>query len=753
MANQSIQSMIEQLEGDGVVADDLQNELQQQMDLLRQKQQPAPEPAEAQPEETMAQSVIKWIGGGEKEESIPDLGPSLTDPTGQRLGLELSPEKAAKLLALITTTASDDRLQAGIKQILPGAQFTKDKYDNLVVVTPVTGEGDERSSRYTRFYPNRKGLQPVDVMQGAGAVTLGQLIAATGGALGMPVAGYTGGAILGATEAGIVEALSSYQTQDAFQFFDVPAGALGGLVGNKLGMMLGNLREKLITRPSTVVDELGRLKPEIAEQIREIGVDPDGISAAIAAKIKGALDRSKSPEGIARVAESEALPTPIPLTRGEAEGVVSQQVFESMAEKGSLGDQARFAMEGIRRDQAQAIQENLGQIQSGMGGAPVTKRNEGAQAIQEELADVRTQDRKFATQLFTEARAAGDAFIPGEPANNMLRYLENSIVDFSASEIPATRKIMDDLRLNLENIGDIQDIFKLRRKLVNTGAANTPERAAATALKTALDERLVKIVDDQLLEGSSDAVAKNLAAIKNYKDFANKWKDKGILNRLTEKVSDDTGERVFKEPPENVANFLFGANANRLIGDAKLGREIKAIKRNVSPESWNRLRQEAFLMLSQRATNMTNEGPQLSGVKFRNQWQEMKTKNRDLIYSLFSKDEIQTITRFASVASRATGGATNPSNTTTAAYGLIDRLFSSFGTSRTGQLATRMPVVKGLSEMFRGARAAQVTNVPVTPPAQPLAGAGGAALGSDQGAQPLYDLYGQQVLGLETFPR
>ena len=133
-------------------------------------------------------STVDWFKGGQRETNIP-----LT--SGAKLGLPN--DKARKMLALLTTTASDERLQAGIKNILPNSQFDKDQYGNLVVSTPVYRDGKEKQ-QYTRFYPNPKGLDATDLMIGSGAMALGEAIVMTGGALGLPVAGVTGAALIGA---------------------------------------------------------------------------------------------------------------------------------------------------------------------------------------------------------------------------------------------------------------------------------------------------------------------------------------------------------------------------------------------------------------------------------------------------------------------------------------------------------------------------------------------------------------------------
>ena len=350
--------------------------------------EPTPEPEE--------QSWMEWFQGGKREESIPLI-------QGAYLGLP--EDKARQMTALLATTASDDRLQSGIKKILPNAQFDKDQYGNLVVISPVYRDGQE-TQQYTRFYPNPKGLNAVDFMQGAGAVALGQAIAATGGLLGVPTAGVLGGGLIGMTEAAIVEAASSNLSDDPFQVFDVPIGFLGGATGAKVAQVLGDLISKVKNRPSTVLDSNGNLKASVRTQLTELGLDPDNITAELAAKIKGEVRRVGKPEASAALAEAESLPTPVPLTKGEASGSRAQQLFEDQAESGAFGEGTRMFMERQRALQQGALAQNLGDIQRGLGGGEVTIGQGGAEA-QAALATKKASEKAAATDLFNIAKQKG----------------------------------------------------------------------------------------------------------------------------------------------------------------------------------------------------------------------------------------------------------------------------------------------------------------------------------------------------------
>ena len=119
MANLSIEEM---LQGIGAQQDQNTQKILSIADMLSGIEggdAPKPEPEE--------QSWLEWFQGGKREENIPLI-------QGAYLGLP--EDKAMRMTALLSTTASDDRLQSGIKKILPNAQFDKDQYGNLVVIAP-----------------------------------------------------------------------------------------------------------------------------------------------------------------------------------------------------------------------------------------------------------------------------------------------------------------------------------------------------------------------------------------------------------------------------------------------------------------------------------------------------------------------------------------------------------------------------------------------------------------------------------------
>jgi len=143
--------------------------------------------SDAEPEKGLVGRTVDWFKGGKREESI---------PLAREANLGLPAKETAKMVALMATTASDDRLQSGIKNIIPGAEFQKDQFGNLVAIVPVYKDG-EPTQQYKRFYPNPEGLDFNDMMIASGAASLGGPIVGGLKALGAATTGLLGAATVG----------------------------------------------------------------------------------------------------------------------------------------------------------------------------------------------------------------------------------------------------------------------------------------------------------------------------------------------------------------------------------------------------------------------------------------------------------------------------------------------------------------------------------------------------------------------------
>lgn len=664
-----------------------------------------------------------------------DADPTIPAMVDARLGFP--PAKSAQMTALLATTRSPDRLRSGIAKIEPDAEFGEDDAGRLFAVLPVYREG-EKTGQFLRVYPNEPGLGLTEAMQVAGAVSAAAPIGRALQAVGLPTRGAMGAASIGGTEAAVVEGASSQLSDAPFQVTDIPIGAAGGVAGEKLFNVVGSLVSAARRGGAErVLGPDGRLLPGPAKLVRDAGLDPDQVTAAVAAEIQKQARAGVEPDAAAVTAMSRGLPVEVPMTRGQVTGSKGQQLAEDMMASGGYGAAAERTMAGFRTGQQEALRENVSAITEGLapGSVPVSK-GQGGQLAQEALVAARAGDKARADELYARARASGAATI--EP-NEALNIADAARTTYREGFDPITAPQMDGLLLRLDEImangGDIKALQNWRKQVSNLrSGAPTVEAAAAGKVLRDFDERLTAAVDNQLLIGDQSAVSAWKNAITNWAEYAKTWESKGgILNVLTEKVTRD-GQRQLKVAPEEAANAIFTMTASGLASKTKLPRDLLTLKSKLPEAEWNALRQEAFIRLTDTAEGAFRGGEQqLSGVNFKKAWTALQRNNPGVVNALFSKVERDTITQFSNVAARATNAAINASNSANAAAGAIQRMASAFTASGPGQFLIQNYLAGIIREPYGAMRAASSTaqrNAPRQIVGTPRAGAVGAGAGS-----------------------
>jgi hypothetical protein len=672
---------------------------------------------DAEAEKGLVGRTVDWFKGGEREESI---------PLASQVSLGLPKKDAAKMVALLATTVSDDRLQSGIKNIIPGASFQKDQFGNLVAIAPVYKDG-KPTQQYTRFYPNPKGLDLADVMVGSGAAALGGGVVKGLKLLGGAAAGLIGAGVTGGTEAALVEAVSAKLSGKPYKLSDIPAGAAGGVIGAKAISTLGSLANVFRRSPEAVLDASGQLKPEIAAQVERMGIDPKAVTADTLTKIIRKAREGVDPAEASRVVEAGNLPVPVPLTKGAVTGDQGQQLFEDMALKGSFGETASSMLRGRRADTQAALQQNVEAIRGQLGGASPTVSAIGGAGdpAQASLLAQREAAKRQADTLYKQARASGPAFVDEDFGAEFISSARAQMAaDFELSNVPMAGKFIDDLDRTLAEGGDVRELFAIRQRITSQGSEMGQEGLAARRLKGIFDAEMGAALDDALISGDEAAVAAWKTAISNYTDFASTWKSKGgILNKLTEKVGRD-GDMVLKVSPEAASNAIFGVSSSKISSNPQVARDILKLRKTLPAAEWDGIRQEAFVRLANAGKAASGGQDVFSGVNFRKEWQKMSTDNPAMIKTLFSAEERKLINQFANVSARATSGAVNASNSAAAGANILGTLATMLGSTNAAQFATRAIGGNMLRKAFGGARAVNAIQAAPTAPTVPGYGVG-----------------------------
>jgi hypothetical protein len=675
-----------------------------------------------------------------------------------RSNLGLPPAKAAQMTALLATTRSPDRLRSGIAKIEPEAEFGEDEAGRLYAVMPVYRDG-KKTGQFTRVYPNEPGLGFTEALQAAGAVAATTPIGRGLRAVGLPTTGALGAATIGATEAAVVEGASSALSGVPFQVTDIPIGAAGGVAGEKLfnvvGSLVGAARRSGADR---VLGPDGRLLPGPAKLVRDAGLDPDQVTAAVAAEIQKQARAGVEPGAAAVTAMSRGLPVEVPMTRGQITGSKGQQLVEDAMASGVYGRRAEEVMTGFREKQQEALRGNITAITEGMapGSIPAPK-GAGGEKAQEALVAARAGDKALADDLYKQARASGAAYVTPDEAVNITDALRGAYRGLSS---PIATPKVDQYLLRLDEImangGDVGALQAWRQQVSSLREGTpTPDGVVAGKILKDFDKRLEAAVDNQLVIGDQQAVKAWSNAIKNWREYKKTWESKGgILNVLTEEVTRD-GSLVLKVAPESAANAIFTMTASGLAGKTGLPRDLLTLKSKLPAAEWNALRQEALIRLTDTAEGAFRGGErQVSGVNFKKAWENLQSNNPGVVNNLFNKAERDTITQFANVAAKATNAAVNASNSANAAAGMIQRLASSFTASGPGQFLLQNWLGSIIREPYGAAMSAFGTaqrNAPrqiVGTPREAAVGAGaGAALSQEEEIGPRIPITGRMTIG------
>lgn len=597
-----------------------------------------------------------------------------------------------------------------------------------------------------RYYLNRPGLSMMDVDE-AGTEALATL----------PFAGYAGRVAKGggllrqmaaggaATGAGSVARDVVGAQAGSGEYIDVPAALTGTALGAAwpvAGRVLAPIYRSLVGRPQYYDSATGALTDAGRAVLRKAGLDPEEISDAAAKWFAQQARTAANPEDAARAAQAATLPHPVPMTAGDISGSPRQQLFESGAAKGALGQDAETVMAGFRANQQDALRANLDAIQGQLSGGTrqVVNRGEGGQVAQGRLVDLASAAKQNVNQLYDTARGSM-AVLPVDYADGVAARLRQSIVDdHDLMGLPRITGLLDqfdgmvkqgrDLAAQqqaqagaagnaLPGSGsapglDLKALFDWRRRLNNAMSEGGETAVGGRRLKSELDGAINEALEMALISGEPKAVEAWQKAIAGNAAFAKDFKARDLVGALVQR--DPQRGFALRVAPEDAGNAVFGLTIGNAAGKANLVRDLGKVRDLLGPGSpeWNALREEFFLRLAQAGEGAANgAAPMFSGAKFLNTWNNFQLRNYPLVKQLFSEQERRTIQDFANVAAKATNrvaGGDNPSNSAFAAANLMSRMFDlPFMKDRFWTLLRTTPAARNLMNMTETQRAVAAT--------------------------------------------
>lgn len=685
-----------------------------------------------------------WLSGADKDPSIPVYGETVgTDELGY-FG-----EKGDLLNTAVITSFDDQSLMQAIKKVEPDTKFQQDQFGNLVAGAPIR-DASGNITEYKKFYPNPKGLDAPTATQAVGAIALGGPTAQATKAVGLPTTGYKGAAVTGMTEAGLLEAMSAQSAGRPFRLSEIPSGALGGAIGKgviDVGGLVVNIAKAFKGNPEQFVQRT----PEVEKAIIDAGFDPAVVMPEVRSEIERMVRQGLDPLESARTTAAASLPYPVRLTSGQVTGSKGQQVFETDAAARSYGDRAEGVMQNRFREQQEAISKNIPAIQQQMAGEELLiRRGEGMAGAQAELVASKTKAEQAYKDAYKGAGGTGSFFIPENTS------AASSVIDervygagFRRESSPAAFALQDELIGMLEEGRSLKDLFEFRKSMTKLQMAGGTESGAASALKGAFDDVLVEHAEKGLLYGNPADVAAGLDAISKFKDFKRTWDTKGVLTKLTTQETRD-GATVLKVAPEDAANAILGKSIAQSTSKMDLARDLLTLKKNLSPEQWNQVRQEVFINLSD-TMHRTGKVEKEASLMFNKAWQNLKEKNPSIVKVIFSKEEISVIDNLSGTSALVAATERNASNTAVSMMGAFQRLASSLGASGGVQMLLRAKGMSALTNMVADMRLVPTLRGAMTPAGRAVesfaAGSGaGATMGMDS---PIIEPLQQGLINLQ----
>jgi len=660
-------------------------------------------------------------GAGRYDPTIPEIGAS---PEFGLSGFLNDPQ--ATLAASAGTLSSPD-IQTSVNIIqeqFPGTEVSQDDMGNTTVVM----DGKP-------YYINQPGLSGQDLIKTAFDIAsflgINKMIPGS-------MSGSIGGNALRAGTTGT--ALSAEQ--------DVIADATGGQIDD--GMFGGPVRpgKALMTGATTAAfqaggDALFAAIPSIVNAVRstmtklnmgddavfrngqltdvgeralkQLGIEWNKMTTEFKARLAGQFGPNKLPpsniDDAVRYAESQSLPVPVPQTRANLSGNPRDQLLEDAASKGVYGTQAQEIIAGAREASKGALDENVTEIQRMIAGAsPVITRGGGGEAAQAELAAQRAAAQAKARAKYKKTEDLAESTGATIPPTVFKGFGESVRANVTRShaldDLPVVTQMLDrvtKLGTQKGNVS-ISDLFRLRQQVTSKAASNFGNETgvALNSVKKQLDDRIETLADTALLKGEGELIKAWTSAIKNYKDFAKTWKSNNLVDRLTRKNRNDNTELAVA--PEDAARYIFNANGMNFLSKAGLQRDLLKMKKLLTPDAWNGIRQEVYLRIVQSGKNAQG----ISGNKLLSAITKAFDDNAPLMSALFSAEEKALLQQFARVAQRTTSGASNTSNTAIAQATMLrdmtNRVIAVLGIKDGNKFMAAFPMLRSIGDRFRASQ-------------------------------------------------
>lgn len=656
------------------------------------------------------------------------FGVSRIGKGGQGFGETLTPEnqKIADLLQNVKNSRDDGDVQQQIKTAFPDAQFKQ-----LEDGTTIADFGGIQATL------NKPGFSNIDLTRGVkDAAFIGLPSLLTGGAGGavMGTVGRYLGAGVGAGAGSIANDINSGANNGTGDIREGNAliAAGSGVAGEAAGSLIARFAPTAIQGVKNLIGKgefirNGQPTQATVKIFQEAGIPQEQITPELLEEFTKLSRTAEDPIAAARAADAQALPEPIQLTTGQATQNPATLGLEAVTKKGAFGEGA--AAQGLAKQEVQqaGLEANANLIRNQVSGSqPITQRGQGAAAAQAELSASRETAKKVVSAKFEIAKQ-GKAGIKPQAVATFRNDLSKSLrADFDIDGLPVVSSLLKTLKtppnatsVNLNALENFRKRVSGARRSAAKGTASTSatEAAALSRMLEQYDTAIQGSLSDAVVKGSADDILKWREAISSRREFANRFETVPIIQKLTQTTTQG-GQRVLKVDAADAAAEIFGRGALGL--KRGLGRDLEQLKKELSPQAFNSIKDEATLHLFAAA-----DGTFKFGYEFAKRMDLLKRDGSPVLRTLFTKQEIgllDNLSRVAKTIERTPRlvGDTNPSGTAAVNAiinrarrmgGAVGEFVTAFGAGFGSKAANRVQVAK-VSDYYAGVLARRTTKLP-----------------------------------------
>lgn len=458
-----------------------------------------------------------------------------------------------------------------------------------------------------------------------------------------------GGTIYGGT-AGYLSGEGDAENRSATAGYGATIGALTGMALQTLSPIARWTYNRINQTPTFWNATTGTLTTEGQRAVIQAGGDPARISREIAEAFAADMRTAANPRAALQNAELNAsLYTPVPLTRGMRTGNPADQMLESRAREGSMGDTAYQVMRDSDDATRRALFQNLDQVRdSASGGRAAILPGQGGAVAQRRLSEQAEQSTTRWRRAYNRAQQQGDASISPEAFDRITNEIRLEMGRFYPDAFPKTWALINQaFRFNGDRGSErlVSSLFRAREQLVEMQQF-LDEGAAATAAKRVFDAAL-RSLDESELSGNPEAIRLWRTAIAERARHGRQF-ERGVVGKVVER---DRMSRELKLAAEEVSDRVIGRDVSARGG---LLRDIVEIRQRLGENSaaWLDFKQDVVLrildkargnLMSGRGVDAPGDERVFSATAFAEHLSKLMRDRPGLMRTLFTPRELQAL--------------------------------------------------------------------------------------------------------------